>query len=200
MYSYYEAGPSGTSLIGGDDDSLNQREDDEAHLTANMAQFAGNASDDPERSGATPNAKRRRYSVTPSPLKMGTTLKRMSLRVVNLAGTGLGEQLKLQGEDELDEPGPPPDLKEALPIRGRTLGFLGSDSRIRQGLFRFLVHPITEPAILVLIILNAVTLTCQAFPSLTLPTANGPTLPPEIKGYFHTWEDYVLFALFIVFT
>jgi hypothetical protein len=80
------------------------------------------------------------------------------------------------------------------------LGFLGPNSRIRLALFNFLIHPATEPVILVLIILNAVVLTAQAFPSLTLPTANGPTLPPKISGYFHAWEDYVLFALFIVFT
>ena len=59
---------------------------------------------------------------------------------------------------------------------------------------------LTEPFILLLIILNAVILTIQAFPSLTLPTANGPALPPRVRGYFHSWEDYVLFALFIVFT
>ena len=58
----------------------------------------------------------------------------------------------------------------------------------------------TEPFILILIILNAVILTKQSFPALTLPSANGPTLPPKIDGYFHTWEDYVLFGLFIVFT
>ncbi|KIM44013.1 hypothetical protein M413DRAFT_17890 [Hebeloma cylindrosporum] len=133
----------------------------------------------------------------------------MSLRVVNLANTGLEGQLRLgDGEDTTrrkkgseDEDGPPaPDLKQALPIRGRTLCFLGPDSKLRLSLFNFLVHPLTEPGILILILLNAIVLTIQTYPSLTLPTADGPTLPPRIKGYFHSWEDYVLFALFIVFT
>lgn len=43
-------------------------------------------------------------------------------------------------------------------------------------------------------------LTIQAFPSLTLPASGNPASPPQITGYFHTWEDYALFVLFIVFT
>ncbi|KAH6905112.1 high-affinity cell membrane calcium channel [Coprinopsis sp. MPI-PUGE-AT-0042] len=190
---------------------------------------SSSSSDDPEHTGASsmmsPRSKRKstpkRYSVAPSPLRTGESamksmsrgLRRMSLRVVNLAGTGMADQLrlkdvdepvsarskKLEDEDEDDEP-PIVDLKETLPIRGRTLCLLGPDSKIRQLLYRFLVHHWTEPAILLLIILNAVVLTFQAASPRTLPTANGPALPPKIKGYFHTWEDYVLFALFIVFT
>ena len=76
----------------------------------------------------------------------------MSLRVVNLANTGLEGQLRLRDGDEKakksnedddeDEDGPPvPDLKQVLPIRGRALGFLGPDSKVRLALFNFLVHP-----------------------------------------------------------
>ncbi|KAG2002361.1 high-affinity cell membrane calcium channel, variant 2 [Coprinopsis cinerea AmutBmut pab1-1] len=240
-YSSVEAGPSRTSLIhdhGDNDEYDGHREDDEAHLTANMSQMGvtssrsrspsqivspSSSSDDPENSGAasmmSPRSKRKsggkRYSVAQSPLKLGESaiktvsggLRRMSLRVVNLAGTGMADQLRLKDLDEpmsakSEEDGPPAivDLKEVLPLRGRTLGFLGPDSKLRQLLYRFLIHPWTEPMILVLIIANAVVLSIQAFPSLTLPTANGPALPPRVKGYFHTWEDYVLFGLFIVFT
>lgn len=53
---------------------------------------------------------------------------------------------------------------------------------------------------MLLIILNAAVLTAQAWPTLLLPTANGPALPPRIHGYFHSWDDYVLFVLFIIFT
>ncbi|TFK22492.1 high-affinity cell membrane calcium channel [Coprinopsis marcescibilis] len=135
-------------------------------------------------------------------------LRRVSLRVVNFGGSGMADQLQLKdggndekGDEDDDEDVPHlPDLRQVLPIRGRTLGFLGPDNSLRRALFRFLVHPATEPVILLLIILNAVVLGFQAFPAITLPTANGPTLPPKIKGYFHTWEDYVLLALFIVFT
>ena len=142
-----------------------EREDDEAHLTAKMLS-AGMRDEspeeytagDPEYDGATtPRTRRRRtlrYSASPSPLtamkSVSKNLKRMSLRVVNLANTGLEGQLRLgDGEDTArrnngaeDEGGPPaPDLKQALPIRGRTLGFLGPDSKLRLSLFNFLVHP-----------------------------------------------------------
>lgn len=56
----------------------------------------------------------------------------------------------------------------------------------------------TEPILLCLIIFHAVVLTIQASFSLTLE--NSTDQPPEIQGYFHQWEDYALFALFILFT
>ncbi|KAG6811221.1 hypothetical protein H0H92_008482 [Tricholoma furcatifolium] len=192
------------------------REDDEAHLTSNMSRNGmGEDYDDPdpERSAAlTPRSRRRtvRYSTSPSPLKktgtaiksMSHNLRRASVRVVNLASAGLESQVRLgDGDDELqDGEEPLPDLTKALPIRGRTLGFLGTDSKVRLALFNFLVHPWTEPSILVLIIINAVVLTIQAAPSLTLATSDGSSVPPQITGYFHSWEDYALFVLFIIFT
>jgi hypothetical protein len=53
---------------------------------------------------------------------------------------------------------------------------------------------ITEPFILLLIVLSAVILTIQSTPSVYLYPR--PTSP----GYFHSWEDYALFAIFIAFT
>ncbi|KAF9530724.1 Ion transport protein-domain-containing protein [Crepidotus variabilis] len=235
MYSNSMAGPSSASLMEshrmGTELELDDghREDDEAHLTANMSHTGmGNlgaySTDDPEQDGGTTPKTRRKtlhYSVSPSPLKRTETamktvsksLRRMSLRVVNLANTGLEGQLRLVDDDDNgkgkrpmqgeEEEGPPrPDLRQVLPLRGRTLGFLGSESKVRLALFMFLVHPLTEPLILLLIILNAVVLTIQAFPVLVLPSSlDGQTpLPPRIHGYFHSWEDYVLFVLFNIFT
>jgi hypothetical protein len=163
-----------------DDDG--HREDDEAHLTSNMSRTGtdtllledgtSNPSpktqeysiNDPEiEGGSTPRTRRRtvRYSVTPSPLKKTGTaiksvtknLKKMSLRVVNLANTELEGHLRLGGgnedggekrlasEDEEDEEYPQPELKKVSPIRGRALGFLGPESKIRLALFNFLVYP-----------------------------------------------------------
>lgn len=51
----------------------------------------------------------------------------------------------------------------------------------------------TEPIILILIILSVVILTIQSAPSVY-------THPRPTSGYFHSWEDYVLFVLFIFFT
>lgn len=97
--------------------------------------------------------------------------------------------------DKKDEDDHLPALVETLPIRGRTLGLLGPTNKLRLACFNFLVYPSTEPIILVLIILNAILLSIQSSRSLIL------TDPPTVyKGYFHAWEDFALFILFVVFT
>ncbi|KAF8646018.1 hypothetical protein AX16_007443 [Volvariella volvacea WC 439] len=156
---------------------------------------------------------------------MSASLRRISSRVANVAGAGLENQIRLldppvpeagpsyqRKEDDREggaikeEPKTPqdgeriPDLRSRLPIRGRTLGFLGMESKLRLVLYKILVHPWTEPVILVLIIAHAVILTIQAAPTLTLPTPDGDDVQPRVVGYFQTWEDYALFTLFIIFT
>ena len=158
-------------------------EDDEAHLTSNMSRTGTDtllleddiSSTGPKtpdynidaeiEGGSTPRTRRRtvRYSLTPSPLKKTETaiksvsknLKKISLRVVNLANTELEGHLRLgdanedggnkrlasDDEEDSDEGPPPPELKKVFPIRGRALGFLGPESNIRLALFNFLVHP-----------------------------------------------------------
>ncbi|KAJ7479857.1 Ion transport protein-domain-containing protein [Mycena latifolia] len=171
------AGPSSTSSLYGDAERLTAVEED-------------------------PDLTRRRtlrYSTSPSPLKKtGTAIKhvsqnlrRASVRVVNMASVGL-ERLP---DDKKDDDDHLPDLAQTLPIRGRTLGFLGPTSTLRLLCFNFLVFPWTEPIILLLIIFNAVVLTIQSSRSLTLNDA-----PSTVTGYFHTWEDYALFVLFVFFT
>ncbi|KAL5522184.1 CCH1 [Sanghuangporus sanghuang] len=169
-----------------------------------------------------------RYSVAPSPgerlRSVKRNLRRVSLRVVNFAGVGLEERARgirlpddeMEGkrtrgrerarEDMVDyepveEEDELPDLAARLPIRGCTLGFFDSTSQIRLALFRFLAHSWTEPVVLLLIVFNAIVLTIQAARSLTLPD-DGSTdpLPPPVRGYFHAWEDYALFFLFMTFT
>lgn len=51
--------------------------------------------------------------------------------------------------------------------------------------------------ILALIIVNAVALVVQASRTLLLPSTQ---VPVTVTGYFHMWEDFVLFVLFILFT
>ncbi|OBZ73075.1 hypothetical protein A0H81_07105 [Grifola frondosa] len=176
---------------------------------------------DPERSGSTSRPRRKtvRYTVSPSALKKtGTTLKtvsrnlrRASLRVVNLGTFGLDDHVRLEDVDELvqkqeedeaeaeDEDEVLPDLSKTLPIRGRTLGFLGPTNRVRLAMYQFLVYPWTEPLILLSIMFNAVVLALQAMHSETLP-GDGSGQPPQVKGYFHAWEDYALFVLFCFYT
>jgi hypothetical protein len=93
---------------------------------------------------------------------MSHNLRRASIRVVNLASTGLENQIRLSdGPDGVawgkrsvlgkDEEGQAqvPDLSKALPLRGRTLGCMGPQSKVRLALFNFLVYPcVTLPVLL----------------------------------------------------
>ncbi|KAI5121745.1 hypothetical protein M0805_009034 [Coniferiporia weirii] len=221
-------------------------DDDEMRLTSFPSGSSGRNLDSGGISGLdlerTPDSRRSRrrstlrYSVTPSPgerlRSVKRNLRRVSLRVVNLAGAGLEEKArgrsirlpdeegdrertrprgkerarmdgKEEMEDEDEEEEELPDLGTRIPIRGRALGFLGPTSRIRLAMFRFLTYSWTEPVILLLILFNAIVLTVQAARSFTLPDATDDDqnpLPAPVRGYFHTWEDYTLFALFIIFT
>ncbi|KAI0667461.1 Ion transport protein-domain-containing protein [Trametes maxima] len=202
------------------------RDDDEAALTANMSrqgvgtEWGAGDSVDAERSAASGRGKRRTVRYSASPLKKtGTTIKnvsrnlrRASLRVVNFGGLGLDEHVRLDDMDERDEKGDEdedeiigedealPDLTKTLPIRGRTLGCLGPHSRVRLAMYKFLIYPWTEPTILLLIIFNGLVLTIQASRPHALPEDWEDDRPPPVAGYFHAWEDYVLFGLFSLFT
>ncbi|KAH9849175.1 Ion transport protein-domain-containing protein [Lenzites betulinus] len=230
VYSASQPGQSSASLISthfreSGDTTDSTRDDDEAHLTSNMSRQGtgtewGRADgEEAERSGASSRGKRRTVRYAASPLKKtGTTLKdfsrnlrRASLRVVNFGGLGLDEHVRLgealefekdEDEDDLpDEDEALPDLTKTLPIRGRTLGCLGPHSKLRLAMYKFLVYPWTEPVILFLIIINGLVLTIQASRPHALPqTWPDDTPPPPVVGYFHRWEDYVLFVLFCLFT
>ncbi|EPS97893.1 hypothetical protein FOMPIDRAFT_1127618 [Fomitopsis schrenkii] len=230
-----QAGPSTVSLISEFRDSGDgHREDDEARLTSNMdsagrdgggAAWAMSDGEDPERSGGSARSRRKasRYGASPSPLKktgntfklMTGNLRRASIRVVNFAGFGLEDHVRLADAEEEspehtlvdkpeaddsgeeDEVATIPDLSRSLPIRGRTLGVFGPTSRVRMAMYHFLVYPWTEPIILLLIIANAVILIIQSHISEALDSNQNP---PQVKGYFHHWEDYALFGLFCFFT
>ncbi|KAH9939624.1 Ion transport protein-domain-containing protein [Epithele typhae] len=219
-------GQSSASLISthnreSGDTTDSTRDDDEAHLTANMSR-QGAGSDwsgvDAERSGVSPGSRRRTVRYSDSPLKKtGTTLKTMSrnlqrasLRVVNFGNGGLEDHARLDDLDEgkrereededVHEDEVLPDLSKSMPIRGRTLGFFGPRSRVRLAMYKFLLFPWTEPIILLLIIVNAVVLTIQASRNHALPEDFKDDRPPPLTGYFHRWEDYALFGLFCLFT
>jgi voltage-dependent calcium channel len=163
-FSTSQPGASSAALISPDYAEENRVFDDDVRLTAHIGggvteqgwdseqTFAADA----ERVAASPGM-RVRYDTSPSPLKKtGTVLKnitkslrRVSLRVVNLASAGLENQIRLPDDDGVNLVGSGfdngdesfPDLGKLPPIRGRTLGFLGPTNRLRQALFRFMVHP-----------------------------------------------------------
>lgn len=152
-------GQSSASLISRDSESI--KDDDEAGLTSNVSNTAGwegDMSHDAERIGGIPPRRRTtlRYSATPSPLKrtetairnMSRGFRRVSLRVVNIGGNPMEDSVRLPDGDEDDMAGEEekeeeqlPDLRKEMPIRGRTLGIFGPQSRVRLALYNFLVHP-----------------------------------------------------------
>lgn len=169
-YTTSQPGPSSASLIPSDDvfTSDGQREDDEAHLTSNMSRMGRSGGwsqdgddEDPERSATSTRSRRKnvRYSSSPRSLKktgtrimtMSRNLRRASLRVVNLAGMGLEDHVRLgAGVDRLDndddiedeeEDEAMMDLASRLPLRGYTLGFMGPTNRLRLAMYRLLIHP-----------------------------------------------------------
>ncbi|GAA5915927.1 hypothetical protein JCM5296_002066 [Sporobolomyces johnsonii] len=78
-------------------------------------------------------------------------------------------------------------------LRGKTLRVFGPDNRFRRACAKVLTSQWTEPLILILILLSVVVLTIQS-------AYNVYEYPRPSKGYFHTWEDYVLFGIFVCFT
>lgn len=165
VYSIAQPGQSSASLISRDSETETIPEDDEARLTSNMGMpghntgwqedFSGGSSPDTERNvGLTPNSRQKtvRYSVSPSPMKktgsafrsMSRSIRHISLRVVNLGGVGLDDSIRLPDDDDQKvadyKEEDLPDLSKRLPIRGRTLGYFGPQSRVRLALFNFLVH------------------------------------------------------------
>ncbi|KAI5294305.1 calcium channel protein [Ascosphaera acerosa] len=96
-------------------------------------------------------------------------------------------------------PSPAPRLRRAQtipwrrppnPLKGRSLGIFGPDNRLRKWLCDVLIHPVTEPLILMLIILQTILLSIEA------------SLKTRKSGYI--WSvaalDAAFFGLFVVYT
>ena len=91
-------------------------------------------------------------------------------------------------QDQIPQKWRPP----ANPLRGHSLGIFAPDSKLRLWVCELLVHPVTEPAILVLIVVQTALLTADSAPSLSY----GQRQP----GWGSNWIDYGLLALFAIYT
>ena len=95
-----------------------------------------------------------------------------------------GAQPEASGEEE---PEKPPN-----PLRGKTLGLFSAESRIRNKLCDLLVYPLTEPAILLLIVIQTVL--------LAVDSSQDVYTNPRPDRWGQSPIDYALLVLFVIFT
>ena len=87
-----------------------------------------------------------------------------------------------------------PGRSEPNPLRGKSLSIFSRHSRIRRALLSTLIHPLTEPLILLLIIVQTVVLAIDSAGNI-----NDPRQLRRDQWGVH-WTDYTLFAIFAVYT
>ncbi|KAF8509855.1 Ion transport protein-domain-containing protein [Hysterangium stoloniferum] len=131
--------------------------------------------------------------------RVSRNLQRISVRVVGLGSAGVDDR-HIRLADASDEtisppsdPTPPAPLAPG-PLRGTTIGFLGPRNPVRLAMYDILMYPYTEPLILFLILFNAIILIIQSARAIFIDTTQ------QSRGYFQSWEDHVLFILFIFYT
>lgn len=78
------------------------------------------------------------------------------------------------------------------PLKGRSLGIFSPESTIRKFLCEVLVHPVTEPAILALIIVQTILLAVDSSPSVYTN--------PRPPFWGDSKNDYIFMALFSIYT
>ncbi|KAH7080347.1 calcium-channel protein CCH1 [Paraphoma chrysanthemicola] len=80
------------------------------------------------------------------------------------------------------------------PLRGKSLGIFPADSKIRMKLSDVLVHPATEPLLLVLIVIQTVLLAIDARDKAKYE----PGIVKDIREF--SGIDYALLSLFVIYT
>ncbi|KAG5220860.1 calcium channel protein [Salix suchowensis] len=83
---------------------------------------------------------------------MKKSMRRVSLRVVNFGGAGLGDHARIRLTDEDEKDDGEADAREieeesdeglsTLPLRGRTLCVMGPDNPLRRAFYRLLAYPV----------------------------------------------------------
>lgn len=149
--------------------------------------------------------------------RAGTILRKASQRVVNLSNEPDTIENSLRRERSIrearmeeppafpamqeyahDERSSPPLEKAELPVsepnplKGKSLGIFSPDSWIRLRLCETLVHPITEPVILILIVVQTIL--------LAIDSAKPILFMHMPKAWDASWINFALLALFTIYT
>lgn len=89
-----------------------------------------------------------------------------------------------------------PDMQEPSllknPFKGKSVGTFSPNSKIRLWCCDLLVHPWTEPAILLLIVAQTVLLAVDSAPNVVND--------PRSQRWGTTWVDYALLAIFVIYS
>ena len=78
------------------------------------------------------------------------------------------------------------------PLKGKSLGIFSPNNRIRLWLCEFLVHPVTEPVLLILIVVQTVLLAIDAAPSMEYNQRTG--------RWGSSWTDAAMLVLFTIYS
>ena len=81
---------------------------------------------------------------------------------------------------------------EPNPLKGKSLGVFGPNNRIRLWLCELLVHPVTEPLILILIVVQTILLAIDSAPSVEYNT--------RIRRWGSSWTDAAMLVLFTIYS
>ncbi|KAI9804295.1 MAG: calcium channel protein [Piccolia ochrophora] len=85
------------------------------------------------------------------------------------------------------------EVREATnPLKGKTLGLFPANNPVRMKLCDILVHPATEPAILILIVIQTILLAIDSAPDVLKD--------PRNMRWGSSWIDFALLVLFVVYT
>ncbi|KAF2722814.1 hypothetical protein K431DRAFT_283641 [Polychaeton citri CBS 116435] len=159
-----------------------------------MSQRVVNLSNEPESAR---QSIRRRASTVRRPRAESQTEDDVNVRdfaSADGAGSSHSKPPEKTPDSPIVESDPPQDLPpiDRNPLRGKSLGLFSRDSRVRQGLLQFLTHPILEPFILVLIVVQTVV--------LAVGSAQPVYSHPRPTNWGNDWADYTIFVIFIIYT
>ncbi|KAF2430502.1 hypothetical protein EJ08DRAFT_235692 [Tothia fuscella] len=84
-------------------------------------------------------------------------------------------------------------MRSMNPLKGNSLGIFPPDSTIRMKLCDLLVHPVTEPTIFILIVVQAILLAIDSSRNIDYNDSDAFT-------WGRTWIDYVFMGLFGIYT
>lgn len=151
-----------------------------------MSQRVVNLSNEPE---LVEQSLKRRDSLKSARLEGPPTLPAMTEYAHDASST---TSLNLEPPMEKPRPSSTAWRQRSNPLRGRSLGILAPDNPLRMRLCDILVHPITEPFILVIIVIQTILLAVES--------AQPVFVHPRSRHWGASNLDYAFFAIFVLYT